>query len=335
MNLQLLIDSIVRQTTVLIAQLATAQGVRAPLAHVANQVFLDLAQELRRQGVSRKVSADMFGLALRTYLRKLQRLEEGVTDRGQSLWEAVLRHLQTSSPSVVLRAEVLRRFHRDDPELVRGVLHDLCESGVVFRIGSGDGTGYRAASEDELGILSGAASDSDELIWAIVYREGPLGLAELRRLVPGPGLDASLARLRESGRVSCEQTAQGGQFSATQFFVARGAPSGWEAAVFDHFQALVRTIAARLRAGPSERETVGGSTYSFDVWPGHPLEAEALSQLQRFRTQISDLRQKIADYNREHPHPPRYSALTIYLGQFVQEESVQEETTDVEERDAT
>ena len=39
MNVQLLIDSIVRQTTVLVAQLATAGGVRAPLASVANQVF--------------------------------------------------------------------------------------------------------------------------------------------------------------------------------------------------------------------------------------------------------------------------------------------------------
>jgi hypothetical protein len=335
MNLQLLIDSIVRQTTVLIAQLATAQGVRAPLAHVANQVFLDLAQELSRQGVSRKVSADMFGLALRTYLRKLQRLEEGVTDRGHSLWEAVLRHLQTSSPAVVLRAEVLRRFHRDDPELVRGVLHDLCESGVVFRIGSGDGTGYRAATEAELGILSGAGGESDELLWAIIYREGPLTLAELRRLVPGPGLDAGLARLRDGGRVSCQPSPQGEQLSAAQFFVARDAPSGWEAAVFDHFQALVRTIGARLRAGPSERETVGGSTYSFDVWPGHPLEAEALSQLQRFRAQSSDLRQRIADYNRAHPHPRVYSAVTLYAGQCVQEECAREETTDVEERDAT
>jgi hypothetical protein len=148
--------------------------------------------------------------------------------------------------------------------------------------------------------------------------------------VPGAGLDQSLARLRESGRVSCQPSAQGEKLSATQFFVARGAPSGWEAAVFDHFQALVRTIAARLRAGPSERETVGGSTYSFDVWPGHPLEAEALSQLQRFRTHSSDLRQRIADYNREHPHPRAYSAITIYAGQFVQEE-----TTDAEERDAT
>ncbi|MEY4544947.1 MAG: hypothetical protein RL685_1142 [Pseudomonadota bacterium] len=330
MNLQLLIDSIVRQTTVLIAQLATAQGVRAPLAHVANQVFLDLAQELSRQGVSRKVSADMFGLALRTYLRKIQRLEEGATDRGHSLWEAVLGHLQKSSPAVVLRAEVLRRFHRDEPELVRGVLHDLCESGVVFRIGSGDGMGYRAATQDELGILSGAASEGDELLWAIIYREGPLDVAALQRLVPGPGLEASLTRLRESGRVSCQPSAEGEQLSATHFFVARDAASGWEAAVFDHFQALVRTIAARLHAGPSERETVGGSTYSFDVWPGHPLEAEALAQLQRFRTQSSDLRQRIADYNRDHPHPRVYSAITIYAGQCVQEEA-----TDVEERDAT
>jgi hypothetical protein len=56
MNVQLLIDSVVRQTTVLIAELATSGGLRAPLAHVADQVSLDLASELERQGVSRKVS---------------------------------------------------------------------------------------------------------------------------------------------------------------------------------------------------------------------------------------------------------------------------------------
>ena len=50
MNLKLLIDGIVRQTTVLIAQLSTASGVRAPLAHVADQVFLSLAREIEAQG---------------------------------------------------------------------------------------------------------------------------------------------------------------------------------------------------------------------------------------------------------------------------------------------
>jgi len=48
-----LIDAIVQQTTVLIAQLSTAAGLRSPLAHVADQVFLSLAQEIERQGVSR------------------------------------------------------------------------------------------------------------------------------------------------------------------------------------------------------------------------------------------------------------------------------------------
>lgn len=42
MNVQLLIDVIVRQTMVLIAELATSGGLRAPLAHVAGQAFLGL-----------------------------------------------------------------------------------------------------------------------------------------------------------------------------------------------------------------------------------------------------------------------------------------------------
>lgn len=63
MNVQVLISAVVRQVTVLIAQLATSGGARAPLAQVANQVFLELAAELENQGVGRKVSADMFGMA--------------------------------------------------------------------------------------------------------------------------------------------------------------------------------------------------------------------------------------------------------------------------------
>lgn len=58
----LLIDSIVRQTTVLIATLATATGNRPSLAHVANQVLLNLADELKARGIGNKVVADMFGM---------------------------------------------------------------------------------------------------------------------------------------------------------------------------------------------------------------------------------------------------------------------------------
>ncbi len=75
MNVNLLIDAVVRQTTVLVAQLATAAGTRATMAYTANQVFIDLVRELKEQGLGNKVIADMFGLALRTYHAKVQRLQ--------------------------------------------------------------------------------------------------------------------------------------------------------------------------------------------------------------------------------------------------------------------
>ncbi|HMJ12174.1 MAG TPA: hypothetical protein VK524_12205 [Polyangiaceae bacterium] len=79
MDTRHLIEGIVQQTTVLIAQISTAAGLRAPLARVADQVFLELAREFEAQGVGRKVVADMFGLALRTYQKKVARLSESAS----------------------------------------------------------------------------------------------------------------------------------------------------------------------------------------------------------------------------------------------------------------
>src|SRR5215510_1318745 len=108
MTTKLLIQAIVRQTTVLIAQLATSRGIRAPLAQIADQVFADLVGELDRQGVSRKVSADMFGMGMRTYRRKVQRLRESSTMRGRSLWETVLEYVRDHG--VVSRSQIFNHF---------------------------------------------------------------------------------------------------------------------------------------------------------------------------------------------------------------------------------
>ncbi|MES1183358.1 MAG: hypothetical protein ABUL60_06055 [Myxococcales bacterium] len=54
MTRQVLIDNIFRQTTILIAQLATSGGVRAPLAQLADRVFLDLARELEPDELERE-----------------------------------------------------------------------------------------------------------------------------------------------------------------------------------------------------------------------------------------------------------------------------------------
>src|SRR5262245_31647079 len=143
MNVSPLIDAVVRQTTILIAQLSTTSGLRAPLAHVANQIFLDLVAELERQGVGRKVIADMFGLALRSYQQKVQRLNESATDRGKSLWEAVFRFIHEGG--TVSRVRILSRFAHDDSATLRGILNDLVSSGLVYRTGRGDATIYRVA----------------------------------------------------------------------------------------------------------------------------------------------------------------------------------------------
>lgn len=319
MHARLLIDAIVRQTTVLIAQLATSGGVRAPLAHIANQVFLDLAAELDAQGVSRKVSADMFGMALRAYIRKVRRLSEGRTERGKMLWQAVLELIKKEE--LVTKERVLERFKLDGELEVSAILHDLSESGLVFCSGSGSGAVYRAATDAELGRLSQLSGDRglDELAWVTVFRHGPLSVAELsEHLSKDPAETQTLVdRLVEAGRV---RTDASGMLHAPEFVIPLGSSIGWEASVFDHLQAVVQTICQRLREA-SERTSpsgvVGGSTYTFDVWEGHPLEGEVKAELGALRARLGALRERVEATNARLGVPPRYEQVVTYVGQCV------------------
>ena len=324
MTIELLIHAIVRQTTILIAQLATARGLRAPLAQIANQVFLDLVAELERQGVSRKVSADMFGLGLRTYRRKIQRLSESSTDRGRSLWEVVLEHVKAHG--LVTRREILARFSRDDERQVRAVLRDLCESQLLFSSGFGANTTFRAASTDELLALQQrrGAEGADELVMALMYRDGPLTLKEIagRAQVEPSAIEGSLTRLVDTGRV--ERVEQDGTsvYRAGELVIPIGSPVGWEAAVFDHYKAMVRTVISRLhedRTAPEFADRVGGSTYTLDVWDGHPLAEEVYGTLGRLRTELSALRARVQESDL--PQPESFTRAVIYLGQSLTAET--------------
>jgi hypothetical protein len=323
MTIDLLIQAIVRQTTILIAQLATARGVRAPLAQVANQVFLELVAELERQRVSRKVSADMFGLGLRTYRRKIQRLSEGSTERGRSLWEAVLECVRTQEK--VTRFELLNRFACDDEMQVKAVLRDLCESRLVIALGSGPQTVYRMATDDELAAsVQGREADDGlgELLIAIIYREGPLSLDDIADRVKfgKEKLEALLGTLVDEGRI--ERIMQDGvaNFRATRLVIPLGATAGWEAAMFDHFKAMVTTIICRLRGQPAQSklsDDIGGSTYTFELWSGHPLTEEVYGTLGRFRAELSELRERAAKISQEHGVPDAHTRAVIYVGQYL------------------
>lgn len=331
MNVHLLIDAIVRQTTVLIAQLATAAGARAPLAHTANQVFMDLVHELREQGLGAKVIADMFGVSLRTYHNTVRRLSEGNTVHGQTLWEAVLGYV--SERETVLRSEVLARFSRDDDALVRSVLKDLVGSGMLFQTGRGQQLAYRRARPGELaGTAESGRDPLVGLLWVAIYRRGPLAAVDVRDAIPvdDPAqLDQALEALLHDGRI--ERCDIGGRphYSAQRCMIPVGADDGWEAAVFDHYQALVTAITTKLRtAGRSSAhgEAIGGSTYSCDVWDGHPLRDEVLGFLAACRARGADLVKRVDAYNESHPKDAR-TAMRVYayVGQSVIHERDEEE----------
>lgn len=294
MNVNLLIDNIVRQTTVLIAQLATASGGRAPLAHVAGQVFLDLVHELKAQGLGHKVIADMFGLALRTYHDRVRRVSESATDRGVSLWEAVLDFVR--SQQVVTRAALLRRFNRDDEATVRGVLKDLVESGLVFKSGREERTTYRAASLDELEVSTDPAHATSNMIWVVLHQQGATTAQELSRQLTLnlAEVRTALSTLVERGHLHYEESS--GHYRADDCVIPYEAEHGWEAALFDHYQAVVTAMANKVSRGQARahrRDAIGGSTFHFDLYRGHPKEKDVLALLGSVREVASRLRSEV------------------------------------------
>ena len=70
-------------------------------------------------------------------------------------------------------------------------------SGLVFRLGSGKNAAYRAATADEIASLRDRTDGLAELVWMLVYREGPLTAEALagRTSLQGEVLASCLAEL--------------------------------------------------------------------------------------------------------------------------------------------
>jgi hypothetical protein len=324
MNVHVLIDAIVRQTMVLVAQLATAGGERAALGHTANQVFLELTNELKRQGLSHTLIADLFGLSLRTYHNKVRRLSESATDRGRPLWNAVLDFVQNRG--TVSRGEILMRFHRDDGTTVKSVLTDLVEEGLVFAKGRGEQIAYRAANSEELRLDTGANANQsrENFVWILVARHSPMTRGRLLELsqFEESDLDLAIERLARDGKVVRHDGVEP-SYTSVQCVLPVGQAAGWEASVFDHYQAVVTAICAKLALGSTraeQGERIGGSTYSVEVWPGHPLFEEACGTLQSFRDQARTLRERIDQLNLTLQRPrDGVQRIVTYVGQTVQD----------------
>ncbi len=322
MNINILIDSVVRQTTILIAHLATVAGARAQLSSVANQVFVDLIRELKEQGLGNKVIADMFGLSLRNYHYKVRRLLESNTERGRTLWEAMLAYIQKRSP--VSRGELLMRFSRDDEYTVRGILKDMVDSGIICQTGRGEDASYRLAGPEQSRVSAGADCEGlANLVWVAVSNHGPVSRSQLQQQVPAGEreLDRALEQLLAEKRISRAAGEAETRYQCADCLIPMGDAAGWEAAVFDHYQALVTALCSKLRSGARRAapgEWIGGSTYAFDICADHPYHDEVVGFLQSTRDRASALRGKVEKYNAEHELPEEKTMRVVaYVGQTV------------------
>jgi hypothetical protein len=314
-----LIHAIVQQTTLLIAQLSTAAGIRAPLARLADQVFLELSRELEAQGVTRKVAADMFGLALRSYQKKIQRLSESATRHEQTLWEVVLEHLRKQGGAS--RKSLLTLFKRENPEDLAAVLKDLQNSGLISASGKGTAAFYQPSSPEAQASIA-TQSELDvitHLIWLTVYDHQPLTKTDLIARLPFDSelSERAITALIDDARIEAASDV----LRCTELQIPVGAEQGWEAAVFDHFRAMANAIGGKLRTigtRSSTADRIGGSTLSFSVHEGHPYQHEVYGLLARVRTEVNELWNKVSEHNRAHGiDDEQRIEVTFYFGQHV------------------
>jgi hypothetical protein len=156
-----------------------------------------------------------------------------------------------------------------------------------------------------------------------VHRQSLSTLEEILERVPleAEPLREVLDRLVAAGRVSRVESGATTRYGADSCIIPLGQSAGWEASVFDHYQAMVTAVCAKIREGKTRadaEDTVGGSTYGFTVWEGHPDYDEVLGLLGRIRRELAVVRTRVRSYNERHA-PPEDAAVGVitYVGQNV------------------
>lgn len=320
MQLKLLIDGIVQQTTVLLARLSTSAGVRSPLGQLADQVFLELARELENQGVAKVLVADMFGLALRTYQRRTQRLTESASAQSRTLWESVYSFIRAGE---VTRGRIDERFRNDGEREVAAVLADLVRSGLVYFTGAGASAVY-GLNTDKVRAVAQDAYDREALAhyaWFKLFHREVSSAEELYAELPCERgeAEAVLADLRHSGRVIDEH----GRLAAVNLVIPPGAPEGIETSLLDHYRAVAALVAERVTKGADPERRSGGSTFSFRLDTTHPHYAEVVSLLTTTRERTQELWEKVMAVNEVSPPSEDAPKITFYVGQVLTEASLE------------
>lgn len=309
MHASLLIDGLTRELAGLIARLVQSADHRPSLAGLPTRFFAELDDALRREGLKASLLAGLFGLKLRTYHDHVRRAREADA-RPLPLIGEVYGQIRRSAPAT--RWALDGHFADVHPKVFAAALDDLVDSGLVYRTGRGPSARYRPSTDDTSPSRLAAAT---RLIWVILYHRSPADRVTLASALGDDGLlDAALARLEGDGRIEAVE----GGWRCTDYAILLGDRAGWPAAVYDHVRAVVQTLGDKLEAGPTAAsgDTVGGSTYTFEVGPAHPLDAEVRGLLAETRTRLDALRARVLAHNAQHPGH-RARRVVFYFGQHL------------------
>jgi hypothetical protein len=142
-------------------------------------------------------------------------------------------------------------------------------------------------------------------------------MAERLNLDP-QAIQAALQQLLDDKQV-VPVPEQPGKFRSDECLLPMGSRAGWEAALLDQFQAMVRSMCIKLANGQTRAlpdDEVGGSTYTFDIWPGHPREREVKALLKDTRQRLSRLWDAVTEENARHVSARmNLQRVTFYCGQ--------------------
>jgi hypothetical protein len=161
------------------------------------------------------------------------------------------------------------------------------------------------------------------LVWLAIYRAERIERVRLAAQFRFDEtiLTAALERLLSDDRIQ-KSDGDPAVYTCRAYLIPFGQAEGWSVALFDHYQAMVTAICAKLSgtARAEARDIVGGSTFSLTLWRGHPFEAESVALLAELRDRIETLRGRIDRYNTAHAPTGPARRVTVYVGQNVVDE---------------
>lgn len=305
----------------LFATLAAQNPLRMHFADIAGKTMLDIVENLRQSGVSQEAIAASLGLTITGYRAKMRRLrethragEERAEDEPRTLLERAFAVVD-DHPGIS-ETEVLAHFRGVKVDSIRGVLQFLVRSGVLERETVRSDRRYTARRRAPAG--ESTARDAAVLL----YRDGPLTLTELAQRLELPVERCTVIIDQLAAEDCLIETTRDGEpaWTATAYHIPLDASEGYEAAIWDHLAAVIRSICKKLRLGrhgASLPDTTGGATFTFHLPEEHPLYAEVTGWLAESRLKFEDwlARAEALDIAPD----AALKEVTVYVGQLVED----------------